>query len=313
MIRSVLIDLLSSKELRQSLKSLFSPCEIHDECETSSTESRADVLKLENTPNENGSEHHGKNLYLTVGPTPKQSEIMTQPFHSEYENQAKNNTDIGYSLVVTKESQDFKVDYLASTDTATPALSTTFSPFLIFSEDRSSFDKSKSQVGDHDGHHVILINDTTIEKVRRCCQESDMRMNILQVSQSGQMSHTMQLPAIADEDVSVQRGRMKSMNRKGLKKRKVPNASITSRLDRQPQKRFSLDTSKLREDIDDDLFGPRKDGRIRLTTNIPRQVEAVNPVTKERMQSFASCSEAARVMDINRTRMSRSKSFNDND
>mmetsp|Transcript_2908 Transcript_2908/g.4167 ORF Transcript_2908/g.4167 Transcript_2908/m.4167 type:complete len:317 (+) Transcript_2908:1913-2863(+) len=42
-----------------------------------------------------------------------------------------------------------------------------------------------------------------------------------------------------------------------------------------------------------------------LTTNVARRVEALDPITKKRIHSFVSCSEAARSMNINRTKMSR--------
>ncbi|KAL3791453.1 hypothetical protein HJC23_011509 [Cyclotella cryptica] len=42
-----------------------------------------------------------------------------------------------------------------------------------------------------------------------------------------------------------------------------------------------------------------------LTTNVARKVEALDPVTFEKRYLFESCSEAARRMNINRTKMSR--------
>jgi hypothetical protein len=42
-----------------------------------------------------------------------------------------------------------------------------------------------------------------------------------------------------------------------------------------------------------------------LTTNVARKVEALDPVTLEQRYLFDSCSEAARTMNINRTKMSR--------
>mmetsp|Transcript_18186 Transcript_18186/g.40389 ORF Transcript_18186/g.40389 Transcript_18186/m.40389 type:complete len:744 (+) Transcript_18186:179-2410(+) len=43
----------------------------------------------------------------------------------------------------------------------------------------------------------------------------------------------------------------------------------------------------------------------KLTTNIPKTVEQLTPATMKRIQTFASASEAARLLDINRTKMSR--------
>ena len=42
-----------------------------------------------------------------------------------------------------------------------------------------------------------------------------------------------------------------------------------------------------------------------LTTNTPREVEAVDPKTNVRVHLFNSCSDAARLTSINRTKMSR--------
>jgi len=52
-------------------------------------------------------------------------------------------------------------------------------------------------------------------------------------------------------------------------------------------------------------FTSKKDGRVALTTNTPREVEAINPVTNLRVHLFNSCSDAARITGINRTKMSR--------
>ena len=49
----------------------------------------------------------------------------------------------------------------------------------------------------------------------------------------------------------------------------------------------------------------KKDGRVPLTTNTPREVEAVDPKTNVRIHLFDSCSDAARITGINRSKMSR--------
>ena len=85
------------------------------------------------------------------------------------------------------------------------------------------------------------------------------------------------------------------------KKRK----SQTDRSDRRPQKRYTVDP-KDQKSNEDNLF-PCRSGRIPLTTNVAREVEALDPETRRRLYMFTSCSEAARAMGINRTKMSRSK------
>lgn len=48
---------------------------------------------------------------------------------------------------------------------------------------------------------------------------------------------------------------------------------------------------------------------VPLTTNKPREVEMIHPETGLRERLFESCSAAARVTNINRTKISRSKSL----
>ena len=67
---------------------------------------------------------------------------------------------------------------------------------------------------------------------------------------------------------------------------------------RRCQQRFSAAGEEL-------PFTSKKDGRVALTTNTPREVEAVDPGTNVRIHLFNSCSDAARMTGINRTKMSR--------
>jgi len=79
------------------------------------------------------------------------------------------------------------------------------------------------------------------------------------------------------------------------KKRK---ASDPNKKPRKPQKRF-MNCSEQNGD-----FGAKRDGHIRLTTNQPRKVEVLD-MNNNRLHLFESCSEASRVMNVNRTRISR--------
>ena len=67
---------------------------------------------------------------------------------------------------------------------------------------------------------------------------------------------------------------------------------------RKCQQRFTTSGEELH-------FTSKKDGRVALTTNTPREVEAVDPKTNVRVHLFNSCSDAARLTSINRTKMSR--------
>jgi hypothetical protein len=51
-------------------------------------------------------------------------------------------------------------------------------------------------------------------------------------------------------------------------------------------------------------FGAKRDGNVRRTTNQPRKVEVLD-MNNNRLHLFESCSEASRVMNVNRTRISR--------
>ena len=67
---------------------------------------------------------------------------------------------------------------------------------------------------------------------------------------------------------------------------------------RKCQQRFTTSGEELH-------FTSKKDGRVALTTNTPREVEAVDPQTNVRVHLFNSCSDASRATNINRTKMSR--------
>ena len=70
----------------------------------------------------------------------------------------------------------------------------------------------------------------------------------------------------------------------------------------------SSDAKASTENTDDDDTSAnfsKKDGRVPLTTNTPREVEAVDPKTNVRIHLFDSCSDAARITRINRSKMSR--------
>lgn len=79
------------------------------------------------------------------------------------------------------------------------------------------------------------------------------------------------------------------------KKRKTPDPN---KKPRKPQKRF-MNSNDQNGD-----FGAKRDGKTRLTTNQPRKVEVLD-MNRNRLHLFESCSEASRVMNVNRTRISR--------
>ena len=67
---------------------------------------------------------------------------------------------------------------------------------------------------------------------------------------------------------------------------------------RAAQKHFSHDGNTI-------SLGRTKDGKLAKTTNVPRRVEQCHPTTMAVLQTHESCSDAARVTGINRTKLSR--------
>jgi hypothetical protein len=100
-----------------------------------------------------------------------------------------------------------------------------------------------------------------------------------------------------------------------IRKRKavfVSRRRYADRKHRKPQSAFSVDIPGGME-LDDTKNTWCEDNAIQaldvpLTTNKPREVEMINPETGLRERLFESCSAAARLTNINRTKMSRSKS-----
>ena len=301
MIRSALVDLFSSKDLRHTLKTLFSPCEVQDGLAlsnaslTSKTKSENDFSSTTDFEkrDEIASESTFDDLQI--------KSIGTESNRNIELNAIESSKDVSTATVTSNPN------LATAVGTTTPTLSMAFSPFLDFSEDRTSSNSKTLPESKPPCNHDRQPLDLNVEMTTDLMSNKSLTLStnngdVLVLSHSSKRKGSVYLPVIMEAQEERIQG--EGTRRSTGKKRK---SSHTSRLDRQPQKRFSLEASKSGDDSSDELFGSRKDGRIRLTTNIPRQVEAVNPMTRERMQLFASCSEASRTMDINRTRMSRSK------
>lgn len=86
----------------------------------------------------------------------------------------------------------------------------------------------------------------------------------------------------------------------GKRKKSTANGE---KCNRKAQKRFSVNGIV---DEKNNAFDSTKAGKkVPLTTNIPREVERIDPRTRARIATYCSCSEAARRCNINRTKMSR--------
>ena len=207
----------------------------------------------------------------------------------------------------------------------TPTLTTEFSPFLTFSDDRSTINN-------------ILTNETAIDLGRR---EGEGCTNLSGTEDQGNTKHPgncasnqSNLPSTSASPTKIKdqtsdlgqdsttltyadslllnAAKFRNIGPLAAKKKiqKVSGKKRTGqnidRPDRQPQKRYSVDLND--KDISgEDMFGSKRDGQVRLTTNVPREVEALDPDTGLRIHLFSSCSEASRSMNINQTRMSRSE------
>jgi hypothetical protein len=250
---------------------------------------------------------------------------------SEDQNQSEKNSDPAsrQSHHVHHHVQPNHMPPLCCNTISTPSLSIQFSPFLSFSEDRVTNSLMLP-------NQVIDIAPATEEENRTNCiegneeYETDDTNNVnskddgsfctstlaLSATSSGPSAYSKPELTYADSLLlNASQGRRQYFStpipkqpdltpKISEKKRKANNQCRSSR---QPQKRFSIDVDR-NEIPGGDLFVSKRDGRIRLTTNLPRKVEAIDVITGRRSHLYASCSEASRIMGINRTRMSRSKS-----
>lgn len=219
---------------------------------------------------------------------------------------------------------------LYSNSITTPTLSIQFSPLLSFSEERISnsliathqlfgieavpesvqslpnrteasgetFDSEPNKISTMK-NGSLHTSSTSSNSIRTTNHESDTNPE-LTYADNLLLNASQGRPTVSTP-IKVEPIHMQNISEK---KRKATNSCRSSR---QPQKRFSVNFES-KEVPGGDLFVSKRDGRVRLTTNLPRKVEAIDPLTGERAYVYASCSEASREMGINRTRMSRSKS-----
>lgn len=214
------------------------------------------------------------------------------------------------SNLVTRQdhvTEDTDMPPLCSNTISTPCFSIQFSPLLSFSEERitnslisGDFDESEQdkvatqKVG-------LFFNTSSTPSTLSKTDEHAFKAN----SELTYADHLLFNASQGRPNVATPIPKSLPTPKISDKKRKASNECRTSR---QPQKRFSIDV-ETNEISGGDLFVSKRDGRVRLTTNLPRKVEALDPLTGLRAHLYASCSEASRVMSVNRTRMSRSKSI----
>ncbi len=244
-----------------------------------------------------------------------------------------NGDDIGHPQHEIKTSpkehhfvQGSQMPPLCENSITTPTLSIQFSPFLTFSEDRvtnsimssnhltdvsSTKDESTEKIEvqeNDDTHYETDIPSTQLEyqPFSTASASSDDVFESSSKNQGLTYADSLLLDASQGRIKVISTPTVKSQRTTPKASEKKRKSSNSCRSSRQPQKRFSIDLHR-NEIPGGDLFVNKRDGRVRLTTNLPRQVEAIDPSTGSRTHIYASCSEASRVMGINRTRMSRSK------
>ena len=235
--------------------------------------------------------------------------------------------------VAAPQMHQVEMPPLCNTILTTPNLSFQFSPLLTFSEERGSngngfprqfvevvgsAEETKEAHQQPEDMGVSIDNQMTTASSCSIEEEggsfttpswtpSDMK-SITTDLKSNSLTYADNLLLSASQArqlIMSSPRQQKIKSPKATKKRKTPKLF---RSNRQPQKRFSVELES-NDATDGDLFVSKRDGRVRLTTNLPRAVEALDPATLTRIHSYASCSEAAREMGINRTRMSRSKFY----
>lgn len=226
----------------------------------------------------------------------------------------------------------------------TPTLTLTFSPFLSFSDERpptnmtgtKPFETNK-MIESGTQHQKEKLNIYTLHDQRslaetqsEICESADENVtasvqtecktdefdesNFSTVSETEEQDNSSEVTLTYADNLllnatkcrgalfpSASKPRKQCLSKPSSGKKRKNNSS-SEKSSRQPQKRYSTGVNN---DCRDDIFGSKSDGKIRLTTNIPREVEALDPVSGRRVQLFASCSAASRAMGINRTRMSR--------
>jgi hypothetical protein len=239
-------------------------------------------------------------------------------------NVSTDNLNVEFDLISenihARQNEGLNMPPLCSNNVAnTPTLSLQFSPLINFSEDRMTdnshdalkenyTDESKetepnSAIKDADAIREVKVqreNDRLLIKIESPPQSVLSESKEYNTSRNTELTYADNLLLNASKTRSIASlppTCPSSATSNKVKKRKancVPGSS------RQPQKRFSNNNSA------EGIFFNKSDGRVPLTTNVSRPIEASNLKTGVTSQ-FASCSEASRKTGINRTRMSRCK------
>ena len=89
--------------------------------------------------------------------------------------------------------------------------------------------------------------------------------------------------------------------KKAVPKQSKKEAEKKVRKKRKTQQMFSVDVPGL----ENQSFGIKTTGEAKSTTNTPREIEVRNPVDGKTIHTYRSCSECARSLNVNRSKLSR--------
>ena len=193
-----------------------------------------------------------------------------------------------------KDENNFFIDFPGSI--STPSICIQFSPFTIFSHEKGQCTPSA------EGLLRMIQNSQESSNDNGTAEAFTNSPNTIHVSPTPVPHTRMTLSSAVcpvDPKIATTFAHGSSNNIAGKRK--------TSNIVRQPQKRFCCSIPHGNELGISSSFGIKKDGKSRLTTNTAREVRVINIMTGENV-CYSSCSEAARSMQVNRTKLSRSES-----
>lgn len=212
----------------------------------------------------------------------------------------------GFSL--DRQRQEMGITHHSNNVMETPTLTIAFSPFFTFSDDRSTIDvltgEMPVELGRYEGGGCSILSGVEDQhNLKHPGEFIDIQGNLLSIATSpekikdqtadlGQDSTNLTYADNLLLNAAKFRKKSSSVVKKAVQKvsGKKRRAKNTNRPNRQPQKRYSVDLNE--KDIPGgDMFGAKRDGQVRLTTNVPREVEALDPITNCRVYLFTSCSE----------------------
>ncbi len=204
---------------------------------------------------------------------------------------------LGVGTILSEESDALFIDYANKIETASisihlsPFLSPTSTGCLELTRHSSSVRDARCSIDVDDSSDLLSFVDKKTEAIR---EEDAFNIPIqgILIAPESRIESPLHENSDKYEEIQHLHGSSTTLDvaSKASEKKKLKTAAS-----RQPQKRYSLSRTDSKSST---LFGSK------FTTNTPREVRATNIITGERIV-YVSCSEAARKMKINRTKISR--------